>query len=283
MGRKPYEKLDDLMQEGYAVMYGLRQPVVGCKVWLKAWDMIKQMATPEMRSTEDFDEAYPLTQYVFNWFTDMEMALHNAGLSDKRYHEHRVRFVREFITQFPGEADDDHNYVNFRRAEAEGLWNLGRQEEAETVFRALVEKLPDEGWAYIGWSDQYYIWRDSAKDYQSGEAILLQALAQPGLKDRDDVLERLVDLYEEWDKPEKQAPFLAELETSLGHQVTPRKLKPVPDTNKSGVSLLSKLGRLFGGGTKPKLVEPKKSKKLKRNDPCWCGSGRKYKHCHMKK
>jgi len=23
-------------------------------------------------------------------------------------------------------------------------------------------------------------------------------------------------------------------------------------------------------------------KQLDRNDPCWCGSGKKYKHCHMK-
>ena len=23
-------------------------------------------------------------------------------------------------------------------------------------------------------------------------------------------------------------------------------------------------------------------KKLGRNDPCWCGSGKKYKHCHMR-
>jgi len=23
-------------------------------------------------------------------------------------------------------------------------------------------------------------------------------------------------------------------------------------------------------------------RKLGRNDPCWCGSGKKYKHCHMR-
>jgi uncharacterized protein YecA (UPF0149 family) len=28
------------------------------------------------------------------------------------------------------------------------------------------------------------------------------------------------------------------------------------------------------------LSEPRP--KLGRNDPCWCGSGKKYKHCHMK-
>ena len=27
---------------------------------------------------------------------------------------------------------------------------------------------------------------------------------------------------------------------------------------------------------------PHTSHKLGRNDPCWCGSGKKYKHCHGK-
>ena len=27
--------------------------------------------------------------------------------------------------------------------------------------------------------------------------------------------------------------------------------------------------------------QPKECPKLGRNDPCWCGSGKKYKRCHM--
>lgn len=27
--------------------------------------------------------------------------------------------------------------------------------------------------------------------------------------------------------------------------------------------------------------EPENIPNLKRNDPCWCGSGKKYKKCHM--
>ena len=29
------------------------------------------------------------------------------------------------------------------------------------------------------------------------------------------------------------------------------------------------------------MIEPVRSEKLGRNDPCWCGSGRKYKKCHL--
>ena len=39
----------------------------------------------------------------------------------------------------------------------------------------------------------------------------------------------------------------------------------------------------FGGGDRPKQQTVRKSKKRpRRNAPCWCGSGKKYKHCHMR-
>jgi len=36
------------------------------------------------------------------------------------------------------------------------------------------------------------------------------------------------------------------------------------------------LGKLFGRGERP----PDSALQLGRNDPCWCGSGEKYKKCH---
>ena len=39
----------------------------------------------------------------------------------------------------------------------------------------------------------------------------------------------------------------------------------------------------FGSGDRPKQQTVRKSKKRpRRNAPCWCGSGKKYKHCHMR-
>lgn len=40
-----------------------------------------------------------------------------------------------------------------------------------------------------------------------------------------------------------------------------------------------------GGSTAPSKPEPIRATtidKLGRNDPCWCGSGKKYKHCHYR-
>jgi len=205
----PQEWLDDLMQEGYRLL-DAGQLAAACDKWLETWEQVKSMATSGMRSSEAFDAAYPgMTQFFFNWSEDLEMELGNAGLDDPVYHEHRVRYVREFLAQFPDEGENRH--VLFRRAEGEALWLLGRRAEAEAVYQALVNRFPDNGWAYIGWSDQYYLWSKSAKDYASGEAILLQALDRPSLEDRVDVLDRLVRLYEEWGKPDKQAAAAAQL------------------------------------------------------------------------
>lgn len=37
------------------------------------------------------------------------------------------------------------------------------------------------------------------------------------------------------------------------------------------------LGKIFGG----KRTPPPEARTMSRNAPCWCGSGKKYKHCHL--
>jgi tetratricopeptide (TPR) repeat protein len=226
----PKRKLNDLMQEGYDLLEA-RQHTKACDKWLKAWELIKQMATPEMSTVSAFDEAYPnMWPSVFNWCADPEMELHNAGIEDPIYHEHRLRYAREFLAQFPDESVNRH--VNFLRAQGDALWNLGRRAESEEVYEDLVRQFPDEGWGYIGWSDHYWLWgAPEPKEYGEAEAILKRALARPDLRDRDDVMDRLTSLREERD-------------ASSG--------APPPDERPG------------------------------RNDPCWCGSGKKYKHCHLR-
>ena len=42
------------------------------------------------------------------------------------------------------------------------------------------------------------------------------------------------------------------------------------------MGIFEKIGALFGGNEKTGPAE-----KPERNDPCWCGSGKKYKKCHL--
>jgi tetratricopeptide (TPR) repeat protein len=152
-----------------------------------------------------------------------------AGLDDPVYHEHWVRYVNEFLAQFPDEDED--RYVMFRRAQGEALWYLERHAEAEAVYQALVERLPDKGWGYIGWSDQCYWGYGRPMDYDRAEGILMQALDRPNLEDRVDVLDRLVRLYKEWGKAEKQAAAAVQLleETQArSTQTVHVSIKPTP-------------------------------------------------------
>ncbi len=259
----PEEELDDLMQEGYTLLEARQQiPAMDC--WLEVWERIKQLATPAMRTTQDFDAAYPMLQSVFNWCSDLEMELHNAGIRDPAYFTHLIRYVDEFLAQFP--AEDATRYVNMLRAKGESLWELGQQTEAEAVYRDLIARYPDEGWAYIGWADQYYLYDKSLKAYAPAEAILLQALARPTLRDRGDVLDRLIGLYEEWGKPQQQARTTAELDQWRQQQAP--EVRPMPSFKFAPAPL---------DAANPKSLPIP----LRRNDPCWCGSGKKYKHCHM--
>ena len=265
-GRQTAEEkqLDRLMQAGYELLENRRtskdQVQAACDKWLDAWEQVKQMATPDMRTIDAFDYAYPnLTQFASNWTGDLEMELGNAN-----YHEQRIRYVHEYLDLFPDEDDDI--YVLFKRAEGEALWRSGRQAEAESMYAALVEKLPDKAWAYIGWSDEYYIGAWTAKDYASGEAILLRALERPTLEERQDVLERLVRLYIEWGRPDQGAPFLAEMEEIQAREKAEFQ------------AAIAKVAPPRQEYTPP----PPPPQPPSRNKPCWCGSGKKYKFCHMR-
>jgi predicted Zn-dependent protease len=150
--------------------------------------------------------------------------LGNAGRDAPRYHEARVRYVREFLALFPDESD--LVYLNMRRAEGDALWDLDRRAEAESVFRALVERQPDEAWGYIGWADRYWLLDDSPKEYETAEAILRRALDRPNLHDRADLLERLAHMYEAWEKPAERDAAWAGIE-ALQARATPRR-EPAP-------------------------------------------------------
>jgi hypothetical protein len=267
----PEEQLDDLMQKGYSLAEANRQ-VEACDAWLAAWDMVVGLARPEMRSVEDFDDTYPgLYQLVYNWVNDLDVALENAGWADPAYHKHRARFARRFRTLFPGIST--LRTINMMRAESEALWVLGHRDEAEAVYRALIDQLPDQAWGYIGWSDQYRWHGGGPADLARAEALLLRALERPDLVERRDALDRLQTLYEEMGQPERQIPAspsarLRELEETLGPM--PGTMRIVPGTPAEASS------------PKGRPAAPGPRANLGRNDPCWCGSGKKYKRCHMR-
>jgi tetratricopeptide (TPR) repeat protein len=195
----PLEQLEELIQTGYELV-NQNQSVAASDQWLVAWELVRQLAPADASSSEAVDDAYPhLFPSISQWATDLMFELHNAGLKDPAYFEKRLAYVHDFLARFPDEDKD--SVLEFRRAQGEALWRLGRIAEAEAVFKALVADMPDKAWAYIGWSDEYYLFNDSPKDYERAAAILHQGWDRVNLDDRPSLQERLEGLYEEWERP----------------------------------------------------------------------------------
>jgi len=87
---------------------------------------------------------------------------------------------------------------------------------------------------------------------------------------RDDAVERLERQREE--EARRQAEQMRTQTPEMGSRGVPRE------------QVGGQQGGQGGGQGQPAPAQPFKREgpKLGRNDPCWCGSGKKYKHCHGK-
>ena len=261
--RPSFEMLDERMQDGYVAFWSNHDAVRTCDRWLEVWNGFKLHFAPEMTRVRDVDAIFHGTEYFFNWCQEFENELGNAGVHDPRYWRERVRYVNEFLAQF-SEEDEQPLQGNFLRAEAEALWSLGEQAAAEVRYEALIARLPNFAWGYIGLADCYWLDPEPTpepKQYARAVSIYQRALAVPELEERDAVCERLAQLYEEQGDAEQAERWRqqAEVEAEGDTWLEP----PWPES-----------------AVTPSVMAGA-SHKLGRNEPCWCGSGLKYKRCHL--
>ena len=192
------EKLDDLMQEGYNLLQegGKDKSVEVCKLWLEVWDHLKHRFTNDMKSIEDAEKVFSGMQCLFNWCQDLEQELHIAGNYDRSFYKKRIQYCREFCSLFP--KSDELLTVNMKRAEAESYFLLGKVEEGDQAFKALIEEFPDNVWGYIGWGDMYRYFDASGvdKDLKKAKKIYQMALHIKS-EGNENVIERLESLNKE--------------------------------------------------------------------------------------
>lgn len=190
------EMIDDSMQEGYKGLKN-RDYEQGIEKWEKAWSMIKSIAPTRIKSVEDADEYVPhLTQSIFNWCQDLEMELGNAGVEDESYYARRIKYCRDFCRTFP--QSDETIILNMLAAEADSYAALGDAETADKLYKEIIERFPDNAWAYIGWGDLYCVPLSSKTptDYDKAEKIYHLGLTMC-LEDLDIIEDRLMDLEDD--------------------------------------------------------------------------------------
>lgn len=188
------EKIQSMMQEGYSLIDGGTR-AEGVSMWLDAFEAIKKRFTPEFKSVEEIDAICRGCQSLFNWCQDLEIELRNAGLEHPEFLEKGIRYTEEFCRLFP-ETDEDI-IKGMRGSMAETYFQMGKIEEGERLFKALVEDHQDWEWGYIGWGDQYAGWpcNKVPADFKKAERIYRMGIDR--VSDPSLVLDRIEGLKRE--------------------------------------------------------------------------------------
>jgi tetratricopeptide (TPR) repeat protein len=251
------QELDDLMQKGYTLsMSGDSEGAAF--VWIQLWKKaIETMDSYKLESVEELDKSFHGLQCFFNWASDFDLELENLGRKNSVFLQHRIDFCSEYVAR--SEDESEGNILNMKRAIAESYFELGRADEGENLFKEYLEEFPTWGWGWIGWSDQYWLFaKENNKNSEKAIKILKQALEVEGLEDRYDVLDRLSDIYTELGKLEEAGSVRQQIIDYVREKNAQRPIVSLPPIQKA---------------------VPVKSTKIGRNDPCTCGSGKKYKKC----
>jgi SEC-C motif len=251
--RPGLEFLDDKMQAGYA-RDAENDSHAAVVTWLDAWsDVLRLCDAAGISSIEEFDDRFPLTQSLFNWSQDLEMALENAGRDDGEIRQALIDFCEESFRRFPRE--DQLLTENRRRTMAQAYFDAGMTEKSEELFRSWLDADPGWGWGWIGWADCYLPGAGRPADLARAEKLLRRGYRVPGVRDRVYIAERLQEVCEDSGRPDEARQFGEQAERLRHEPLRPAaRLAPPP----GDVTRTVKVGR---------------------NAPCPCGSGKKFKKC----
>jgi hypothetical protein len=279
-----FEILDDKIQSGYDDIKAKRV-VAGLRTWLDAWNDVRALsARAGIESIKEFDKQFGGTQSLYNWVQDLEQELLNGGSLDPSLYRARIDTCEEALALFP--AEDALLTENMRRAIAESSFELGDAPRADALFAEWLRDDPQWGWGWIGWSDLRCFCSPELRDLNWCERILMQGFETAGVRNRDDIADRLADLYEDLGRADEAAEFRA-----LAKDGQPLSTGPVlpsdgPAPSEAGYATPS--GRHIWLPEPPlpapathdaRVAKERFGRKIGRNEMCPCGSGRKYKRC----
>jgi tetratricopeptide (TPR) repeat protein len=216
------ELLDDKIQEGYAADQR-NDFVASGRIWLGAWsDVLRMCDATGARSIREFDDRFPMTQSLFNWCQDLEMALQNGGEHDPELRTARLEMGAEWLRRFPGE--DGLITGNFRRALADSYFETGHQQKADELYQSWLDDDPDWGWGWIGWADCYTPYGPGkTQDYARAEEILRRGYAVTGVREAEHIAGRLADICGRTGRPDEAREFRQQAEKGrrrAGRRVT---------------------------------------------------------------
>lgn len=196
--RPSFEMIDDEMQQGYSLVEQDKTEEA-VEAWLRLWKKIKAiMGQAGFYNFEDFDSAFGGTQFVSNGVQDVQMHLSNLCIKDREWCHQALAFCDELVG-FYG-IEDILSVENVRRAKAEAYAHLGDMKRVDSLFEEWLGSDREWGWGWIGWSDCYVFINPEVQDHERGLYLLKKGLVVPDVRDRVDILDRIIDICREMGK-----------------------------------------------------------------------------------
>lgn len=173
------------------------------------------------------------------------------------------------------------------------LW-LGEFNEALRLFTALIRNEPNNIWHYnsIAWTfDRVGLTRLGMEATERGLSLISATGDPERVEDQFRTSLAQLEASTETDREHEIDPALrTDFRESLTLAFDAGRGLPYPTLARELIPELSSIP-VKGSAETPTLPSPSstgryeapsRSQTLGRNEPCWCGSGKKYKHCHMR-
>lgn len=173
-------------------------PIEACNHGHKVWNYLQElMKMLHAKSVFELDQRHVTMYDLLFWANGFTDELHNASLKDKSFVSKKLEFCENYLEMHSNMLDKDvRNLGNVRNSLAETYYRIGKEKEADALFRKWLSAEPDWGWGWIGWSDCCWLWETPKlkKDFGKAEKILKEGLSVPDVLDIDYLKERFSDL-----------------------------------------------------------------------------------------
>lgn len=252
-----WDEWDELVQKGYECI-GKQKTEEGLGYWEEAWlkfqSVMEQQAEvlPLIELMEELDYSYPID----GWLQDYEMELGNAGKN-----EERIAFCRKVLEIFDWKAEDDSC---FQCGVADSLFAMGKKEEACSYYEKWLTEDPRNSNGIAGFSWLLL---------ENGEAERAYELVRKATWGISCNIDNLILFM----RAKQLAEYVGKQDESEWYQQQQDKFEESFRNWEWGEE------DIFDEFTAPKQIPVVKPLKIYPNDPCPCGSGKKYKKCCGKK
>jgi len=213
----------------------------------KAWDDLVLLMERENNLSDNLG-VDTIDWQIGNWANDVTMELHNAG----KYQE--AIKVNEDILKITWQRSNNLFHENALRDIADEYAYMGNLEKCLELYNEYLKKDPLWGWGWIGYYRQLNAYNDDRFEMVL-EELYKRVQAGDEFRDKEDLYRELGDEYNTLGNQER-ADYFYELED-----------KEVAAHKTSYASKAISAESII------------KQKKIYPNDPCPCGSGKKYKKC----